>query len=118
MKRVLASIAVAAVLGSALIATAPTAAAADDAALYIAPGGDDTASGAIDAPLATLEGARDRIRQLKQDSGMPDGGLTVYLRDGSTCAMRPSRSAPQTPAPRTLRSPIAPTPVRRPLSPG
>ncbi|GAT71552.1 Ig domain protein, group 2 domain protein [Microbacterium sp. HM58-2] len=82
MKRVLASLALAAVLGSALIATAPTAAAADEAALYIAPGGDDTATGAIDAPLATLEGARDRIRQLKQDAGLPAGGLTVYLREG------------------------------------
>jgi len=83
MKRVLATIALAAVFGSAL-AAAPTAPAlaAEDAALYIAPGGDDAASGTIDAPLATLEGARDRIRQLKQATGLPDDGLTVYLREG------------------------------------
>ncbi|MDX2400384.1 Ig-like domain-containing protein [Microbacterium algeriense] len=83
MKRVLASLALAAVFGSALAATAPSAAAAaDDDALYLAPGGDDTASGTIDDPLATLEGARDRIRALKADSALPSEGLTVYLREG------------------------------------
>ncbi|WP_309128135.1 Ig-like domain-containing protein [Microbacterium sp.] len=81
MKRALSSLALVALFGSA-IAVAPSAQAADGAALYIAPGGDDEASGSVDAPLATLEGARDRIRQLKADSGLPEGGYTVYLREG------------------------------------
>lgn len=81
MKRAMASLALVALIGSA-IAAAPAATAADGAALYVAPGGDDTASGSIDAPLATLEGARDRIRQLKEESGLPEGGYTVYLREG------------------------------------
>ncbi|MFC4137765.1 MULTISPECIES: Ig-like domain-containing protein [unclassified Microbacterium] len=80
MKRALATLALAAILGSALAATAP-ASAADGPALYVAPGGDDAASGTIDAPLATLEGARDRIRQLKAGAGLPDG-MTVFLREG------------------------------------
>ncbi|MGG1910267.1 hypothetical protein AB1285_25755 [Microbacterium sp. NRRL B-14842] len=51
MKRVLASLTLAAVFGSALAAAVPSAAAAaDDDALYLAPGGDDAASGTIDDP--------------------------------------------------------------------
>ena len=80
MKRALATFAVAAILGSALAATSP-ASAADGPALYVAPGGDDSAAGTIDAPLATLEGARDRIRDLKADSALPDG-MSVFLRGG------------------------------------
>jgi uncharacterized protein YjdB len=83
MKRVLAALALAAVFGSTLGGQVPPAAATvNDDALYIAPGGDDSASGAIGAPLASLEGARDRIRQLKDGVGLPEGGLTVYLREG------------------------------------
>jgi len=83
MKRVLAALALAAVFGSSLgLAPSAAAAAVEPEALYIAPGGDDAASGAVDAPLATLEGARDRIRQLKGGAGLPDDGLTVYLREG------------------------------------
>lgn len=35
------------------------------------------------APFRTLEKARDTIRQLKQGTGLPDGGVTVYLRGGT-----------------------------------
>ena len=80
MKRALTTLAIAAMLGSALAAGSP-ASAADSPSLYVAPGGDDTAAGTIDAPLATLEGARDRIRQLRTDTGLPDG-MTVFLREG------------------------------------
>ena len=79
MKRVLASLTLAAVFGSALAAAVPSAAAAaDDDALYLAPGGDDTASGTIDDPLATLEGARDRIRALKAEFGF-DVAAAAYV---------------------------------------
>lgn len=84
MKRALTTLALAALLGTLFTAGgAAAAAAADDGALYIAPGGDDAASGAIDAPLATLEGARDRIRALKGSGSLPAGGATVYLRQGT-----------------------------------
>ncbi len=49
--------------------------------LYVAPDGSDSAAGTIDAPLATLEGARDKIREIKK-SGLPQGGITVNLREG------------------------------------
>ncbi|MFD5226210.1 Ig-like domain-containing protein [Microbacterium sp. NPDC058342] len=80
MKRALTTVAIAAMLGSALAAASP-ATAADGPSLYVAPGGDDSATGTIDAPLATLEGARDRIRELKSGSGLADG-MTVFLREG------------------------------------
>ena len=50
--------------------------------LYVAPDGSDSASGTIDAPLKTLEGARDKIRAIKAESGLPEGGITVNLRQG------------------------------------
>lgn len=83
MKRALTTLALAALLGTLLAAGGTVAAAAaDDGALYVAPGGDDAASGAIDAPLATLEGARDRIRALRGSGSLSAEGTTVYLRQG------------------------------------
>ena len=50
--------------------------------LYVAPDGADDAAGTPDAPLASIAGARDRIRAIKQLDGLPDGGITVYFRGG------------------------------------
>ncbi|MEF2245279.1 right-handed parallel beta-helix repeat-containing protein [Paenibacillus sp. IITD108] len=50
--------------------------------LYVDPSGDDRNSGTANAPLATLSGARDAIRAIKHASGMPKGGITVYIREG------------------------------------
>ena len=51
-------------------------------AIYVSPSGSDTNSGNINSPFKTLEGARDYIRKLKDEKGMPEGGITVYLREG------------------------------------
>jgi hypothetical protein len=56
--------------------------------LYVAPGGADARAGGApvvqgaDGPLATLTGARDRIRALKAAGGLPAGGVTVWLSAG------------------------------------
>ena len=50
--------------------------------LYVAPDGDDGAEGAEDAPLATFTGARDAIRDYRAAEGWPEGGVTVYFREG------------------------------------
>jgi len=68
-----------------------TATAAGPKVFYVATDGDDSWSGALaepnaektDGPFATLERARDAIRKLKQESGLPDGGVTVELRGGT-----------------------------------
>ena len=58
--------------------------------VYVAVGGNDTWSGTVaepnadkaDGPFATLERARDRIREMKRLGGLPKGGVTVELRPG------------------------------------
>ena len=48
----------------------------------VAPDGDDTAAGTEQKPFATLERARDAVRDLKQGVGLPAGGVAVVLRQG------------------------------------
>lgn len=50
--------------------------------LYISPNGDDTATGTITEPLATIKGAKNKIRALKGEGAFPKGGVTVYIRGG------------------------------------
>lgn len=58
---------------------------------YVAANGSDKWSGTLaapnrgktDGPFATLERARDAVRQLKQSGGIPAGGLTVWVRGGT-----------------------------------
>jgi hypothetical protein len=49
---------------------------------YVATDGNDVNAGTIEKPFATLEKARDTIRQTKARA-LAAGGITVYLRDGS-----------------------------------
>lgn len=50
--------------------------------LYVSPNGKDCNTGSISSPLKTLEGARCRIRLLKEKQGLPVGGITVLFREG------------------------------------
>lgn len=50
--------------------------------LYISPGGNDANPGTKDQPFATLAGARDAIRKLKQ-AGPLGEGVTVHCQAGS-----------------------------------
>lgn len=61
----------------AVVLGAPAVAQESSRTLYVAPNGDDSNSGRIDAPLATFEGARDKVRTLRGP-----GDITVYFRDG------------------------------------
>ncbi|MGJ5672565.1 MAG: right-handed parallel beta-helix repeat-containing protein [Nostochopsis sp.] len=59
--------------------------------LYVAPTGNDHWSGQLaapnpektDGPFQTLERARDQIRALKKVGKLPNGSVTVYLRQGN-----------------------------------
>ena len=51
--------------------------------LYVSPQGRDTAPGSKDAPLATLAGARDRLRVLKGAGRLPREGATVWMLPGT-----------------------------------
>ena len=65
--------------------------AAPNGRLYVATNGSDAWSGALaepnadktDGPLATLGRARDEIRKWKKSGGLPKGGATVLLREGT-----------------------------------
>ncbi len=58
--------------------------------VYVSPAGNDKWSGKIpapnaaktDGPVATLERARDLVRELKRTNGLPNGGLVVELQAG------------------------------------
>ncbi len=60
-----------------------TASANEIVTLYVAPNGDDTWEGNITSPLATIKGARDKVRKIKETSGLPKGGIRVLFREGS-----------------------------------
>lgn len=51
-------------------------------ALYVSPTGSDANPGTLAQPFATLDKAQAAVRSLKTTSGLPDGGITVYLRGG------------------------------------
>ncbi len=69
---------------------AATVAVAEPTTFYVAPDGNDAWSGTLlepnaaktDGPLATLEGARNAIRRLKQAGPLPARGVVVELRGG------------------------------------
>ncbi len=50
--------------------------------IHIAPGGDDAATGAADAPLRTFTGARDHVRALRAAGNLPAGGVTIEVASG------------------------------------
>src|ERR1035437_9721172 len=52
------------------------------AQFYLSTTGSDINPGTSAKPFATLERARDEVRQLKQDGKLPKGGLTIWLRGG------------------------------------
>ncbi len=54
----------------------------DKTLLYVATDGKDSNPGTIDKPLATLTGARDKVRELKKNNQLADGGAVVYFRGG------------------------------------
>ena len=51
--------------------------------IYVAPDGSDFNDGTKTAPLGSMQGARDKIRQLKASSSVPAEGITVVFRGGS-----------------------------------
>ncbi|WP_176706141.1 OmpL47-type beta-barrel domain-containing protein [Paenibacillus hemerocallicola] len=50
--------------------------------VYISQQGSDANPGTYDAPFQTFEAARNYLRALKSDKGLPVGGITVYAMGG------------------------------------
>lgn len=49
---------------------------------YVSPKGSDENPGSEQEPFATLERARDAVRELKRTESVPQGGLTIWLQGG------------------------------------
>ena len=50
--------------------------------VYLAPNGNDDNDGSIEKPWKTLAKAQSYIKSLKSGNGLPDKGITVWLRSG------------------------------------
>jgi hypothetical protein len=50
--------------------------------LFVSPAGSDANLGSLEKPFATLERARDAVREIRSAGRIPDAGLTVWLRGG------------------------------------
>ena len=50
--------------------------------LFLATNGNDANPGTLAKPFATLERARDKVRELKQKAKLPRSGVTIWLRGG------------------------------------
>ncbi|MFI4911224.1 MAG: beta strand repeat-containing protein [Sedimentisphaeraceae bacterium JB056] len=51
--------------------------------IYVSTTGKDYNLGTIASPVNTLEGALSKIRDIKNESGLPTGGIDVHLRGGT-----------------------------------
>jgi len=49
---------------------------------WVSAAGNDSAAGTKDMPFATLERARDAVRETRKAGGLPKGGVTVWLQRG------------------------------------
>jgi parallel beta-helix repeat protein len=69
---------------SLMLAAAPAKSyAAPGARFFVSTTGNDHNPGTLEQPFATLECARDAIRDLKRKSSLPDGGAVVLVRGGT-----------------------------------
>lgn len=71
---------------------------------YVSTEGSDLNHGTIKKPFATIERAQSAIRELKQNSGLPEGGIEVIIRGGKYFLTKPLRFKPEDSG--TKKSPI------------
>jgi len=50
--------------------------------IFISPRGSDSNNGTREKPFASIERAREEVRRIKNESGMPEDGIAVCLRAG------------------------------------
>lgn len=56
---------------------------ASSSKIYVAANGNDNAEGTESAPYATIGRAKEAVREMIAQNKLPDGGVTVYLREGT-----------------------------------
>ncbi len=68
--------------GTTIVESAPTVY-KEKTVLYVATDGNDKNAGTIDSPLATVVGARNKLREIKKSGQLGEGGAVVYVRGGT-----------------------------------
>lgn len=61
----------------------PSAPELEGSTIFVSPTGLDTNDGSRSAPFASLERARDEVRQRKNENLIPDGGFVIQLQGGT-----------------------------------
>lgn len=77
--------------------------------IYVSPAGDDAAAGSSDAPLASLQAARDRVRDLRE--GDAEGLIEVRFAGGEYELSKPVVFTPDDTGPTTYRAADGEKPV-------
>jgi hypothetical protein len=72
--------------------------------LHVSPVGNDAGPGSAEKPLASLEGARDRLRSLRRSGSIPEGGALIVLHGGDYAVKQTFVLAQEDSG--TVRSPI------------
>ena len=49
---------------------------------YVSVSGNDSADGSLDSPFQTLDRAKQAVSEYKSERGLPENGITVYIREG------------------------------------
>src|SRR5436190_21269063 len=62
---------------------------------YVAPDGNDRNAGTENKPFATIQRARDAIRELTKAAALPVGGVEVLLRGGTYRLKEPLTFGPE-----------------------
>ena len=103
---------------AALALIVSTSAPAQDIVITIAPDGRDDSVGTEQAPFLTPQRARDEVRRLKAQGGLPAGGIRILLRGGVYHLDEPLRLTPEDSG--TAESPViwAAYPGERPVLSG
>ncbi len=68
--------------GTTIVESAPTEN-KEKTILYVATNGDDNNPGTIDSPLASVVGARNKLREIRNSGRLAEGGAVVYVRGGT-----------------------------------
>ena len=50
--------------------------------IFVSPEGDDENNGTIEKPLKTIFAAKELIKTVRAETGIPNGGIQVYFREG------------------------------------
>ncbi len=86
---------IAVVTGLILLTAACTPGFPEPLVLHVATDGSDDATGSEQAPFRTLTQARDAIRELRQDAGLPEGGARVVIHGGVHRLQEPFALGPE-----------------------